>query len=266
MEHKEKILILADDDFVYGANENYYNEYNEQLTLGNLGFINLCEAKQLKEEGIIPSISKANGEIFILNPYSQEYISESSPQIEETFIHEKAIAYQRALLLMGAQCVFLEEAVKDIDSNNVNVDVGGGIPRKKGQVEVDYNKELSIDLNTKIRHYDANNKPSSLDDIQKYLLKTSLIHDSTIKDCYEQLKLAAKNGGEARLTGIQHIDVDFTSELISSVDIAAKLDFGPLNINTDVSVKHRHLHSFHKMIRVYFDNVPENVKKLFENV
>lgn len=261
---KPKLLILADDELVAGAKRRYYKEYNDLLVSEDIDFITLSDAKDLKENGELDSIANPKGELFVLNPYKQMYFSlETNKEscLERDFVNDKSVAYKRALLNMGAKCVIVLDEVKDKKENKTHGGIGGnknGVV--KGELVVDREKELSLNISSKLMSLDLSNMPEPLEKVKEYLVKTGLISDSVIKDLYEQLE------SERKVCGIHSMDICFLSELKSSIDIAAKVDLKAINAKLNVAHNSSHIHEITKRIRVFFEDVPDDIREMFTKI
>lgn len=256
-ERKPELLILADDDFVGGVNKGHYNEFSDQVLVGNLKFITIAEATKLRDKGELPSISNLE-EVFMLNPYTQKYFPLKEKDLERKFINDEALALKTALSMMGAHCIIISEDVKDLTKDNNNINGGATHMGKGGNVDVNIEKELSVVLKTKIQVLDINNKPQDKEIIRSYLVGTGLMGNSIINSFFDTLCI------KGELSSTEKIEINFLSELKSAVDVAANIDYGPLDANLNVSVRSIHIHEFSKSLTVYFGEVPLKIKEKFE--
>ena len=257
-ERKPELLILADDAFVGGVNKGYYNEFSDQVLVGNLKFITIAEATKLRNKGELPSISKPEEEVFMLNPYTQKYFPLKEKDIERTIISDEAIAIKTALSMMGAHCIIISEDVKDLTKDNTNIGGGATYMGNGGNVDVNIERELSVVLKTKVQVLDVNNKPQDKEIIRSYLISTGLMRNSIINSFFDTLCI------KGELSSTEKIEIDFLSELKSAVDVAANIDYGPLNANLNVSIRSIHIHKFCKSLIVFFGEVPSKIKEKFE--
>ena len=257
-ERKPELLILADDAFVGGVNKGYYNEFYDQVKVGNLKFITIDEAIELRGKDELPTISNPEEEVFMLNPYTQKYFPLKEKDIERTIISDEAIAIKTALSMMGAHCIIFSEDVKDLTKDNKSIKSDATYMGNGGNVDVNIEKELSITLKTKIQVLDVKNTSRDIETIKNYLISTGLMRNAYIKSLYETLRI------KGELSGTEKIDLNFLSDLKSAVDVAAKIDFGPLDAKINVSVRSIHIHEFSKSLTVYFGEVPSTIRKKFE--
>ena len=256
-ERKPELLILADDAFVGGVNKGYYNEFSDQVFVGNLKFITIAEATKLRDKGELPTVSNLE-EVFMLNPYTQKYFPLKEKDLERKFINDEALALKTALSMMGAHCIIISEDVKDRTKDNNNINGGATYIGKGGNVDVNIEKELSVALKTKIQVLDINNKPQDKEIIRSYLVSTGLMRNSIINSFFDTLCI------KGELSSTEKIEINFLSELKSAVDVAANIDYGPLDANLNVSVRSIHIHEFSKSLTVYFGEVPSTIKEKFE--
>ena len=262
METKQKptVMVLADDMFVEGVKKGYYPEYNDEREIGKIDFITKNDALQLKERGEINVISNPNEGVYILNPFDQKYVELNKNEIstiDAKFIDAKAIAYKRAMLNMGAHCVILSEEVADISQTKVGVNVkGSGISPEgapiKGGININNQRDSSVNLRTTIREYDPKNTPLSIEKVNEHLIERNLKQESYINDLFEIFC-------EGRLHGVKEIEMRFRAELKSALNVALGVDYGPIGIDMGVSYDSLTIHEFTKSLKVYFDDVPKEV-------
>lgn len=264
METKQKptVVVLADDMVVEGVRKGWYSEYNDDREIGKIDFITKKDAIQLKDRGEINTISNPNEGVYILNPFNQKYIELNKNEIstiDSKFIEAKAIAYKTAMHKMGAHCVILSEEVTDISQTKVDVNVKGGDGLKNGNLDVNYQRDSSVNLRTTIREYDPDNTPLSIEKVNEYLIERNLKQESYINDLFETFS-------EGRLHGVREIEIKFRAELKSALNVALGIDYGPIGIGVGVSYDTLNIHEFTKSLKVYFDDVPDNVVALFERL
>ncbi len=264
METKQKptVVVLADDMVVEGVRKGWYSEYNDDREIGKIDFITKKDAIQLKDRGEINTISNPNEGVYILNPFNQKYIELNKNEIstiDSKFIEAKAIAYKTAMHKMGAHCVILSEEVTDISQTKVDVNVKGGDGLKNGNLDVNYQRDSSVNLRTTIREYDPDNTPLSIEKVNEYLIERNLKQESYINDLFETFS-------EGRLHGVREIEIKFRAELKSALNVALGIDYGPIGIDVGVSYDTLNIHEFTKSLKVYFDDVPDNVVALFERL
>ena len=260
MEKKPKTLILTTEEDVRCVRKGFYPEYNHIIQTNELGLVSLNEVLQNPKMWNLDKLDKKEA-VYVLNPFSQQYIRIDDNNVSsETFISEKAIATKRALLMMGAHCVLHEEIVKDIS----NMDVSGGVQGKKGNksanIEGKYSSRESVNLTTKLYTLNMKNMPSELKTVEDYLNEKELMNDGCLHDWFETFKR------DGFLTGSDVITIDFTKELNSALAIAAGINYGPIGGELKVDVTKSSLHQFSQTIRVYFDDVPDDVQSYFNKI
>ena len=254
-----KVMIIANDDFVGGVEKGYYNEeYEDQIECRNLCFMTRDEALKLQRENTITNIPRFDGEVFIWNPYKQMYIPVSESNLEENFITAEAIGIKRALQNMGAHCVILEEEIKDSKEKNTNVHIDAKAGLKGGAIDTHINNSVSINLRTSLRFLYPQNHPIDISKIKDYLTDTGLINNDYIRDFFKRIQ------EDGVLHGTEFMEIRFLSDLKSAVDIAANLDYGPIEANIKFSYDNIHIHEQVKTLRIYFDDVPISIRGLFE--
>lgn len=255
MESKPKTLVLADEDFVYGVKKGYYPEYDAQRKIKNLEFVSLNEVIKNPETWQLDKTDKEEA-VFILDPYTQGYIRIDNNDLFTTVITDKAIAFQRALLNMGARCVILEKMINDAKKETTNVEANGG---KKGlfsaKGSVDYEKVQEIDLSAKLCTLKKNNTPKSIESIKKHLLETGLMTDPVLKDLFYELNESGV------INEFKKVEFEFKSELDTAINVAANMDYGPISADIKVERKQINTQQVKQSLIVYFDDVPEEIEK-----
>lgn len=255
---KPKVMILADKDTVGGIRNGYYDEYNEQIRIGNLCFVTPDEARE-KVGREISKITSPDGEMFILNPFTQQYVPLTQPnEVETTFVNDEAVAIKQALKMMGAHCVILSEEIEDVTKKQVGGNVNVGYKDMGGSVDAKYLKELSINLKSNIHFLDVRNAPRENSSIYCYMAQTGLLSNAYIKAYYDNLSQ------DGVLHGIEKLSVQFLSELKSSLDIVTKINVKMFSMASNFSWHSEHIHEIRKELKIYFDEVPDEVKALFK--
>lgn len=151
-----------------------------------------------------------------------------------------------------------------ISQTKVGVNVKGrgispeGVPINGG-VNINYQKDSSVNLRTTIREYDPKNTPLSIEEVNKYLIERKLKQESYINDLFETFS-------EGRLHGVREIEIKFQAELKSALNVALGVDYGPIGIDVGVSYDTLNIHEFTKSLKVYFDDVPDAVVDYFRSI
>lgn len=259
-----KLYILTDPDFVHGIEKGFYNEYKHALEVGDIKFITKSKAMELRDKGEIDKISKPEG-VYILNPYDQMYMElsiDNIQNIDRNFIESKASAYKNAMHKMGAHCIILSEEVTDINQEKGGVNVNGGDITSgiRGGVDVNYQTDVSVNLKTIIQEYYPHNTPLEIEKVEHFLIERHLRQDCYLNSIFEQFQ------EEKRLRGCRVIEINFRQELKSAIDVALGINYGPVGINMGFSHKNLHIHEFKRSLKVFFDDVPPNVVKKFEQI
>lgn len=254
MEKKPKVLILADDDYVYGVKKGFYPEYDVLRENNNLEFITLSDVRNNPGLWRLDKTDKEEA-VFILNPYSQGYVRADNKDLTREVITSKAIAFQRALLNMGAHCVILTKMVHDAKNRTIDGGVHGG---KKGlfaaNANVKHEKGEIIDLSGKLCTLKKTNIPKSVENVKNQLIETGLINDPIIRDLFDEFCETGK------LSENKKVEFHFKSELDSALDIAASIDYGAIGGGMDVGVKKKEIHEVNQSLIVYFDEVPQDIE------
>ena len=258
MEMKPKVLVLADDDYVNGVKKGYYPEHDTLRENNNLEFITLREARNNADLWKLDKTDKEEA-VFILDPYTQGYIRTDNKDLHRTIITNKAIAFQRALLNMGAHCVILTKMVHDAKNSTIDSGLHGG---KKGifgaNASVKHENGEVIDLSGKLCTLKKNNTPKSVENVKKQLIDTGLINDSFLRDLFDEFRETGK------LSENKKVEFHFKSELDSALDIAANIDYGAIGGGINVGIKKKEIHEVNQSLIVYFDEVPKDIELYME--
>lgn len=171
MERKPDLLILADDYFVKTVEAGYNENYAKQVKSGRINVINLATANELCNRGEIQTISNPDGEVFVLNPYRQQYVSIEQSDLKKMFIADQVKTVQHALKLMGAKAVLFSRAIDDVTINNIEAKLKGNGKLSEAEINIMKEHEESVKLTQKVQYCDLKNTPASLDKIKEYLDK-----------------------------------------------------------------------------------------------
>ena len=92
MEEKPSLLIIADDDLSYGIDKGYYSDLSNAIKLNNLAVYPLDKVPSLTDKDIRLSEKPiGNGEdVYLRNPYANNYVSMKNSDILNTFIETKS--------------------------------------------------------------------------------------------------------------------------------------------------------------------------------
>ena len=253
-EMKPKVLICVSEDFHNAVNLGYYDdEYNSQIKSGKIGFITTEEAQEMD----LPCLPEEK-DIFSLNPFNQQYIliGKDKSEVERFNIEAKAFAIKGFLELLGAHCVMLLDNIQDIEKRSISAQAGGTYGTKSGNLNGIFSKEESINWSSIMESFDPNNTPANKEVVHQYMKSHGLMNEVMCQHFFEKFC-------SGRLTSSENIKIDFLSELKSTLDILATINFGPIDGSIKFGYISSHIHEVTKDIRVFFRDVPESIQNHF---
>lgn len=239
------ILIVADEDKIYGVEKDYYPSLKEAVDNGNLLLIPYTEWRESSLK--LRSTPLCNGEdIYIRNPYFNYYISSSDNELLDIFCEDKSVAIKEALVWMGAKHIVIEEEVKDEDRLKASLDVGvkGGLDA--GSLNTKFAKMSSLDIKTRIESHDNDRTPKSIQEVGGFLSRHGLIQDTKLSLLAERLRV------DGKLSGSEKYTVTYLNEVQFALNILAKVDYKVFSSNLDFSLEHNHLHTFSRVLDITF--------------
>ncbi len=253
MERKPDLLILADDYFVKTVEAGYNENYAKQVKTGRINVINSATAKELCNRGEIKTISKPDGEVFVLNPYRQQYISIEQSDLNRSFIADQVKAVQHALKLMGAKAVLFSKEIEDLNIKSIKAKLQGKNKLTNAELEILNEYEASLRLTQKVQYCDLKNRPAPLDKIKEYLDKTGLSSNVTYQGWWEEMEM----GRPLRET--RKMVEEYNSTVKSSFELAGSLNFLAIRADLNVKTRSTHIHNFKTELHIFFGDVPQEV-------
>lgn len=248
MEEKPSLLIIADDDLSYGIDKGYYSDLSNAIKLNNLAVYPLDKVPSLTDKDIRLSEKPiGDGEdVYLRNPYANNYVSMKNSDILNTFIETKSYAIKEALVKMGAKDIVLKESVHDKNTSRYEVNNEMGINVVKAQINGNYLSEIAVDMKSSIESHDPNRKPKPYQEVVNFMVSHGLSNDSKLLLLAERLKT------DGRISGIEKYEVTYCSEIANALKIAASIDYKMFSDNLDFSVEHNHVHIIKKSLEINF--------------
>lgn len=247
MEEKPSLLIIADDDLSYGIDKGYYSDLSNAIKLNNLAVYPLDKVPSLTDKDIRLSEKPiGDGEVYLRNPYANNYVSMKNSDILNTFIETKSYAIKEALVKMGAKDIVLKESVHDKNTSRYEVNNEMGINVVKAQINGNYLSDITVDMKSSIESHDPNRKPKPYQEVVNFMVSHGLSNDSKLLLLAERLKT------DGRISGIEKYEVTYCSEIANALKIAASIDYKMFSDNFDFSVEHNHVHIIKKSLEINF--------------
>lgn len=241
MEQKPQLIIVPDEDYLYGLAHGAYPEYNKELESGKLKV--LSKEVATSEYGI--SLPEEN-RIYVRNVFDGTYRDITAESTEMTFIIAKAVAIRETMIMLGAYSVELIHNIKHIQDSDVKVGANG----RKGPTTVSVNghqgahKELDLESTIKLNPYPRSAK--SAEEIRQYAYSHGLGNESTIIAWIERLQR------DGKLVGSEEMEVSFLEELSVARDAALSLGLVQCEAGFNIESLQKETHKFYEKIAVCF--------------
>ncbi|MBP9995621.1 MAG: hypothetical protein KBT67_11935 [bacterium] len=246
---KPQILIFVDDDFQYGLEQGMYPDLANKTKFGTVQVENLSSYKEsLWNVNTPPSGDK---DIYFLNPYTEQYlaigsVAEDNDSLTMKLVMDKSSVIKEVFVKMGAKRITLVDTIKDNDKSETHGGFSGGNNVIGGGGNMEYNKELSVEINNIIKSHDPEREPKPYEEVKQYVIDHGLGDDGQIKSLLDRLK------SDGRISGTEEYDCTFLSELKSSLKIAAHIETPSIHGSADFGNTHSHIHEITKKITLEF--------------
>lgn len=238
------LLIITDNDTLYGINKGYYPDLSKSVNSGNL--LVLSEGNW-RDQGLrLKTNPLCSGEdVYIRNPYTNCYILASDNELLDDFIESKSIAIKEAFVWLGAKKIVLDEKIQDKDTLKIDAD-GEASKIAKGSLHTSINRISTVEISTLIESEDPNRQPKAPSEIEKWIQMHGLANDPKITTLLDRLKI------DGRLNGSERYTVKYLNEIEFALKILASIDYKVFSSNLDFSFEHNHIHSITKKISLDF--------------
>ena len=248
MEEKPSLLIIADDDLSYGINKGYYSDLSNAIKLNNLAVYPLDKVPSLTDKDIHLSEKPiGDGEdVYLRNPYANNYVSMKDSNILNTFVETKSYAIKEALVKMGAKDIVLKESVHDKSTSRYEVNNEMSAKVVKAEINGKYLNELTVDMKSSIESHDPKREPKPYQEVMNFMASHGLSNDSRLHLLAERLKT------DGRISGTEKYEVIYCSEIARALKIAASFDYKVFSDNLDFSAEHNHVHTISKTLEINF--------------
>lgn len=249
MEHKAEILMIADDDFLYGIEKGYYPSIIEGWQNGKMEILSFQEYKKRRacsEISVLTEPEYAGEDLYIRNPYTNSYVSLLDDDIFRRFINEQSLAMKEVFVRLGAKRITLEEDISNKESSKTALVGNAGNVMAKSHFEVAYQKALSLNLHTLIESVDSNRTPKRFSEVQNYILSHGFEKDAGIMLLLERLK------EDGRLHGQERYEITFCSEIQSALKFLSDIKLKLFDAGLDFSTEYQCVHSITKKLFLDF--------------
>lgn len=247
MEKKPQVLVIADDDLYYGISKGYYPEMLKASDNGSLGIIPIEDFKQKEDSINFKTRPLFDGkDFYVLDPYSECYISMNDSNILNELFDSHSLVVKEAFVRMGAKSISLHEETEDTDNSHTKAGVNGNFKLASAKIDIDYTKNVSLNIKSKIESHDPNRKPQSYESVRNYVFSHGLGNDTAI------MTLLGRLEHDGRLYGTESYSISYYSELQSALQIASSINYKLFSADLDFSTEHNHIHTIKKTIELDF--------------
>lgn len=247
MMNKPELVIVADEILAYGINQEYYPSMDKALAIGKIAIVPL--ESNLDEYNLSQTPTGDGNDVYVLNPYVNNYVLLWDPQILDTFITDKCFAIKEALGKMGAKRVTMTKDIKDEDSKNIKVkdSVKAKMNVAKGNVNAEYDRKQTVNIESKIEYHDPNRIARPVEEIRQFLKDHGLMSEGKLILLLERLET------EGEIHGSEKYTTTFCSELANAFKLGSTVDCKLFNNNLDLSVTSNHVHTVSETLEIEFD-------------
>ena len=240
------LLIIADEDVLYGVDKGYYPDITKAVHTGNLLVVSEENWRSFPLKLKTPPLCNGT-DIYIRNPYTNCYIPASDNELLDNFVEEKSIAIKEAFVWLGAKDIVIDKSIEDKDTTKLNSELKANSTNNRGgSLNVSLSRITSVDIKTLIESHDPNRKPKSPEVIESFLSDNGLINDPKISFCLERLKV------DGVLSGTEKYTLTYLNEVEFALKILASLDYKVFSSSLDFSLEHNHLHKFSESLSLTF--------------
>lgn len=234
MEKNPSALIIISDDFLYGIQKGYYPELTKSYNRGDLRIIS---EETLKNEEINLDTPPSNKgcDVYVLNPYSECYIScVDIDKMEDSIFEKKCVVLREALVKMGAKDIKIAGGESNESSSNLSFEagIGGSLGMRGGEKKEQKESEgikskfslsdanfSSSKIKAKIESHDPNRKPQDYDKVRDYIFNHGLGNDTCLMGYLNRFK------EDGRMSGTEKYEVTTKGVLTNTFKILASVDF-----------------------------------------
>lgn len=236
--NKYPIILVSNEDFVYGFKKGYYKDIPE---LNNKNLL-VYTKEDIKSKYHISLDSSDNEDVFcVLNPYTNTCTPLDNSSFAKKLIIDEAIAVREALVALGAKHIFIQEEVTNKTSTQIVAKGKGKTPLYKGELSGKKAKDIRINLKKELESSDPSRKPESLEICYNRIYERGLSDNSNLISLYERLKDSKYN----RLFGEERLTMTIDEDLNNSLDIVAGLSkLKVFSANGEFTYNSSVLHSF----------------------
>lgn len=241
MEHMPNLVIVPDEDYLYGLTHGQYPEFAQELASGEI--VVASREKAITEYGIT---SPKENKIYVRSVFDGTYRDITAENTEKCFIEAKAVAIREVLVMLGVQSAELVHSVKHIQDKDLKVGATGKKGAGSGSVNYYQNKHKEVDIEAIIKLEPYPRVAKTADVVRQYAFTHGLGSESTIIGWIERLER------DHKLEGPESIDVTFLEELTVARDAALNLKLVQCEAGFSIDSLNKETHSFSEKISVDF--------------
>ncbi|MBR6869760.1 MAG: hypothetical protein IKM93_08090 [Bacteroidales bacterium] len=242
------ILIIADEDTVYGVEHGYYPDLTKSVQDGNLMVLGYDNWRN-NTDILLKERPLCKGEdVYIRNPYTNRYIKASDNELLDIFCEEKSLVIKEALVMMGAKHIIVEDNVFDKEQKNkgFKARLSNNAKGIGGSLNTSFSRTESLNIKNQIESEDPNRIPKSYHEVSDFMDNHGLNNDTKLCLLRDRLKR------DGKLTGKEHYTLTYLNEINSALNVLSSIDYKIFSGSLDFSLEHNHIHSISKKLIIEF--------------
>lgn len=239
-----ELLIIADEDIVYGIEHGYYPDFSRNLRNGSLV---ICPIGSNYSKYKLTKPPVGNGmDFYIWNPSAGNYLSMWDSDLANTLVKEKSFAVKEALVYMGAKDIVLVEETGNQENISTKVQNNIGVKTVTVDFDFDYISNISVNVKSVIESHDPNRVAKPYEVVLDFLQRHGLVDDASLMMLLERLRI------EGEIHGIEKYTVSYLNEVQNAIDIAANINVKLFNDKLDFSHAKKVVHTMSKTLEINF--------------
>lgn len=244
MGDKPKVLLFAEDEYVYGVELGYYPEIKKQTDLNNLK----VEYMKNRSKYILDTDPIGDGsDLYFLNKYSGIYRKSIDSDLLNKFIDDQSHAVKESLIKLGAKHIVIIEEQNNAEKSNTRFSAGGGGVKVGGEVGVGWSWNKEVDIKTRIEYSNDLNTARTPKDVETFINEHGLGGDTKLRGLWDRLNETGD------LTGTtEKYEVSYLSDVGNAIDIAVAINAVAFNAKLNFAREKQCTTIFKKVLEVTF--------------
>ena len=247
MKQLSNVLIVADEDIAYGIQKGYYPELTKKVEDGILTIIDYESYQNIPEIQLLSKPLRNGEDVYILNPYTNKYISASDNELLDNLCIDKAYAVKEALVRMGAKRIVVENAFEDIDQLNTEGKTKVGVGSKgQGSLTTTFSRSISLNLKNQLTSEDPDRIPKPYSDVKSFIENNGLSNDSRLGFLLNRMK------EDGKLHGKEEYTLEYFNEVSFALNVLSTLNLSLFSSSLDFKLEHNHIHRISSKLSIEF--------------